>query len=342
MPKKLTPDEAREALLKLAYRRERPVLVGEATLVLGEYWSLAETGALLWDLVHEGALRAATIWEYGHFDIRIESDAFLSAGVKERHGPTKATKPADTNCQPPPPLAEDTPVVVPKLRIPIIKKQQPVALDTEKRNRPTLPARRKRGVRPRFLIDVDEVLADFAGEAINVVSQVLGRPWGFDDAPQDSWDIFRDLEPEVMKEADAIMNAPGWCASLKVKEGSQEFVKVLRKLCDVYPCTSHKHSPAWVYERDIWLMEHFQFQRGDIVHTAAKFVCGGDFFLDDKPSHVIKWQDHHPKGKAMLWSTEHNRRLQGYEDIRLHTFDEVLSVVRKELASLSPKVGTIE
>ena len=138
--------------------------------------------------------------------------------------------------------------------------------------------------------------------------------------------MFRDLDPEVMKEANAIMNAQGWCASLAVRPDTQEFVKALRQLCKggVYAVTSPMHSYFWHKERDEWLDKHYSIDRDHVIHASAKYKVEGDFFLDDKPKHVQKWNKKWVKGRGMLWSTDHNQRLGGYEDIRVHSFDEGL------------------
>jgi len=188
----------------------------------------------------------------------------------------------------------------------------------------------------RFLIDVDDVLAAFAQQACVEISKILGRVWTYDDAPKDDWDMFGNLDPDTMEKLNAVMHAPGWCASLPVVEGSQAFVADLKELCKggVFACTSHMHTRNWTFERDNWLGEHFGIDRDHIAHTSAKFICGGDFYLDDKPPSIYTWQrdPRNREGRAMLWSTDHNRRLEGHDDIRVHDFDEVLSVVRRDRA----------
>ena len=52
--RKATGAEARERVLELLRKVERPVLIGEAALVIGPLWTLEETEALLEGLVTEG------------------------------------------------------------------------------------------------------------------------------------------------------------------------------------------------------------------------------------------------------------------------------------------------
>lgn len=184
---------------------------------------------------------------------------------------------------------------------------------------------------PSFLIDVDEVLAEFAVEACKAVSVVLGRKWTFEDAPHDDWDMFRDLDRKTMMAVKEVMYTKGWCANLKVKPGAKELVGALKELCpgEVYALTSPMNSSFWHKERDGWLSHHFGIERSHIIHASAKHKVEGDFFLDDKPSSIRRWGEKWVRGQAMLWSTEHNRRLKGHDDIRVYGPDEVLAIVRR-------------
>ena len=189
-------------------------------------------------------------------------------------------------------------------------------------------------MKPRFLIDADEVLANFVDPAAEIVSRVLGQPWTIDDAPKDTWDMFSGLPEEVMREVDAAVDSPGWCLGLEPYPGTQDLVTNLRKLCEVFVVTSPRlAAPEWVFERNDWLRLHFGFDSSHVIHTSAKHVCVGAFFLDDNPDHVKKWQEqpYNAKGLGMLWTTKHNKRLQGHDDLRVRSKDEVLSLVVSRL-----------
>ncbi len=183
-----------------------------------------------------------------------------------------------------------------------------------------------------FLIDVDECLADFATPASALVSRFLGRPWSFDEAPIDDWDMFGGLEPEIKTAVHAAMDMQGFAGSLKPIPGSQDFVRELRKHCNVYALTAPHHTSAWwVLERNVWLGDLFGIDKRHIVHTDAKYLCRGDYFLDDHPGHVTRWSARHP-GEGFWWATKHNaRRLRGPMQLpmerRVSTWDEVLARV---------------
>jgi 5'(3')-deoxyribonucleotidase len=158
-------------------------------------------------------------------------------------------------------------------------------------------------------IDVDEVLADFQGPVFEAAKRLFGKdvsPQSFDGTVWDLFTIFTNEETKVLL---AECEKPGWCAGLKPLPGAQHAVGELRKHVKLFAVTSHFHSMTWVYERDRWLMEHFNFAKSEIVHTAAKYLISADICLDDKPDHVLAWQAEHPDGLAMLWPIANVRNM---------------------------------
>lgn len=148
-----------------------------------------------------------------------------------------------------------------------------------------------------FLIDVDEVLADFSGGVQKLV-----------DAPLNTteWDFFGGMDPDVRESAMRLIDAPGFCRDLDVLPGAQEGVERLRSLgCEIVAVTSPwKTSPTWCHERAAWLEKHFGIK--DVIHTDRKFLVQGNFFLDDRPTHVVRWAAANLGGRAMLWSSKFN------------------------------------
>lgn len=180
-------------------------------------------------------------------------------------------------------------------------------------------------MKPDFLIDVDEVLGDFVTPALVIVSDVLKRPWGLDDCPDDNWDMFATLSKDEKLDVFSRMNDAGFCVSLKVTPGSQDFIRELQARRNVYAVTAPHHgSLYWVPERYAWLGDHFGIDRKHVIHTDAKYLCKGKEFLDDNPGHVQRWKERHPEGDGMLWSTTHNKRLKGHDELRVHSWEEVL------------------
>jgi 5'(3')-deoxyribonucleotidase len=181
-------------------------------------------------------------------------------------------------------------------------------------------------MRKRLLVDVDEVLADFQTPMFDALYELYGRRASAEEC--EVWDCFSLMTPNEKKGVYSIIEHPGWCAALKPKGGAIEAIHQLREMVDVFAVTSHfPTSRTWVHERDTWLQDHFGFNRRNIVHTSSKYICTGDAFLDDNPSHITEWRAVHPQGLAMLWHIPNTRKL-GFDDIRVRSWGEVIERVR--------------
>jgi 5'(3')-deoxyribonucleotidase len=175
---------------------------------------------------------------------------------------------------------------------------------------------------PRFLVDVDEVLADFQTPAFQAMKKVTG----LDLTPNDFevWDMFEGLAPDAMAEVWAHIDQRGWCRSLKPFPAAQEGIERVKSLgFKVYAVTSPHHNEFWYHERVEWLKEHFELDKRHIVQTREKFLVQGNAFMDDNPEHVKHWREAHPNSLAMLWHIENTRTL-GMDDIRVKSWDEVV------------------
>jgi 5'(3')-deoxyribonucleotidase len=183
----------------------------------------------------------------------------------------------------------------------------------------------------RFLIDVDDVLTDFVQRLTPILSGVLGRDWSYDEIHDDEWNLFTLLGPVQTDAVFALMERPGFCMAFHPAEGAQEAVAAIRSLgLELYAVTAPNYFPYWCSERTTWLERHFKIPASHVVHTHAKHIVKGDFFLDDRPSHVVEWARANPEGVAMLWTTPHNQRTKGYGSLRVHSWDSVLDRIKAE------------
>lgn len=166
-------------------------------------------------------------------------------------------------------------------------------------------------MRLRFNLDCDGILADFAAGACEQIFTVTGRR--YDPAVITTWEVFSSIpdEAHVKEEVYNRMKAEGGCLSLPIYDGAKEAVAELRELVDITIVTSpFSGSKVWMYERELWLAEHFGIHADDIIHAKKKHAIHADFFLDDKESHVDEWEKywrshgHNPFG--MLWHMGRN------------------------------------
>jgi 5'(3')-deoxyribonucleotidase len=89
-------------------------------------------------------------------------------------------------------------------------------------------------------------------------------------------------------------------------------VREIEKVADVYIVTSPWNSnPTWTHDREHWLEANFGIPHSRVIHTSAKYLVRGDFFIDDKASALDAWMERGGwgrKGVAVHWETPHNRR----------------------------------
>lgn len=166
-------------------------------------------------------------------------------------------------------------------------------------------------MRPTVLLDVDGILADFVGRALTILERLCGHRYNPDELL--TWEVFDGVREAHRRYKDAVyaeMAAAGGCAAIPVYPGAQEGVGRLCAVADVIIVTSpFPHSPTWMYERELWLHQHFDIHAAKIIHARHKYRIEGDIFVDDKHSHVVNWiaARRSMGGRAgILWSRPYN------------------------------------
>jgi 5'(3')-deoxyribonucleotidase len=160
--------------------------------------------------------------------------------------------------------------------------------------------------KPRLLLDVDGVLADFLTPSLEVLRTLTGKSFRTEDFPY--WDLFRVVDPKWEAPFFRALGQPGVARSLEVYPGAQQGVARLHEMVDVYIVTTQlRGSPTWTHDREVWLQTHFSIPSHRVVHTSAKHLCTGEVFVDDRPENVLRWSKAHPKGIGLLWDAPWNR-----------------------------------
>lgn len=151
-----------------------------------------------------------------------------------------------------------------------------------------------------ILLDVDGVLANWGTLFISIAERefnikIVQHP--------DIWDFYEF--PEVRPWKDAIMrhmiSTPGLVQNMDLYPYAQDMVQALRKKGNVIACTDSAYPGPFATERVKWLMENFKFERDDIIFSRRKYLIDGWMLIDDKPSNVEKWVQHHPDSIGVLW-----------------------------------------
>jgi len=179
--------------------------------------------------------------------------------------------------------------------------------------------------KPRVLIDTDDVTADFATPASELLSDVLGRPWSCKtDMKPGEWDMFWELTEKQKLQVFKAIGKPAWQGALKPFPEAKKALPRLREISDVYNVTS---AMSWAPIREDWLKYHLGYDKEHMVFVKSKHVVAGDFLVDDNPTLIQRWQKHNPYGKGLLWTAINNAHLTGFDDIRVHSWDEVIEKV---------------
>jgi len=159
--------------------------------------------------------------------------------------------------------------------------------------------------RPRVILDVDGVLADFVGHTLSLLGE-LAPPGG--RGAFTSWDMVSVMSPEARARCAYGWRAPGWCATMPTFPAAQNAVDRLGLRAEVvYATAPMVDAPHWMYERSIWLERVFAADPRSVVFTHDKAHVWGDVFVDDKPENVDGWAAAHPSGHAVLWDAPYNR-----------------------------------
>lgn len=168
----------------------------------------------------------------------------------------------------------------------------------------------------RLLIDVDGVLARFDAAYVELVNYLFKRNHTTEDVTE--WAIERalGLSAEQTETVNSYIRTRGFASQLQPYPGAGEAVSRLRAVHDVYFVTSpfrgtRDQRLSWTADREHWLLDHFGVPHSKVVHTSAKHLCVGDVFIDDKPSNVSMWQEHHPSGFGLLWYQPYNWEHRG-------------------------------
>jgi len=181
-------------------------------------------------------------------------------------------------------------------------------------------------VKPRVLLDCDNVLSDFVGPCLKVLHQITGETYRREDVTAFNVMKSLDVPNDVADTAYAQMKGRGFCRSLPVFEGAQEGVAKLKKVAHVFVVTSPLGGLYWAGEREEWLHRLFGFGRENVIQASAKYTISGDILVDDKTTTLVRWMKYHP-GIAVQWETPHNRD-DGWMGPSTENWDELVGMAK--------------
>jgi 5'(3')-deoxyribonucleotidase len=180
--------------------------------------------------------------------------------------------------------------------------------------------------KPRLLLDVDGVIANFAGAAVRVMNKISGM--GILEEQIREWDVTTMLDDEEHRRASKdAFNEAGFASTFESYDGSVDAVHRLREITELHFVTAPTvTNPTWVHDRVNWLAKHFGVDPRDVHHTAKKWVLYGDVMIDDHPVNLEPWLQHWPGKLALLWDRSYNQG-QGVGLHRIKTWAEAISAI---------------
>ena len=151
-------------------------------------------------------------------------------------------------------------------------------------------------------IDVDGVLADFAGALLDEF------PLDLPEKPP--WDIIKLYDPERREAVYDRLADPRWWVNLPVIDGATAGIKYLKSLGHelTYVTSPWDGCEGWEDARRVWLNQYFGVPPEDVFPDKEKAKYEGDYLIDDKPQNIQEWSAANPQGTAFLYENLFNQR----------------------------------
>lgn len=195
---------------------------------------------------------------------------------------------------------------------------------------------------PVILLDCDGILSDFVSPALDLIHQHTGDRHTVDEITQ--WNVFEALDKKDHEHIlDHAVKHNEFCSTMPVMPGALDAVTALRLLGEVFIVTSPYHAPSWVFERTNWLKQHLDFDKKQIVNTAAKHLVAGDVLVDDSDKNLREWRAHMAKlgidGLALLWDRPWNQNVDMAGICRVSSWEQAIGFIKEHLEKRVPDDG---
>lgn len=184
--------------------------------------------------------------------------------------------------------------------------------------------------RRRILVDVDGVLADFAGAALKIINDRLDRSHTVDEVVK--YDMFKCLDVDESVLVDAVENH-FFVQNIEPYPGSRKALEVLEKeFGNVYVITSPYDSPAWMGQRSLWLKERMGIPISKQGHIKPKHIVAGCCLIDDAVHNLQAWGSHWPAGLPVLVDRPWNQGDDRFA--RTHSWFDVFDALENHFTSV--------
>ena len=166
----------------------------------------------------------------------------------------------------------------------------------------------------RLIVDMDDVLADAAGQFINFYEKEFGVR-----VSRESLNDKEEMErfPDHHKTVYEFTFRKDFFRTMEVKPNAQRVLEVLNKKYELFIVSSAMEFPNSLNEKLAWLGEHFKFLHWkQFVFCGSKAVVYGDYMIDDLAHNLERFN-----GEKLLFTAPHNTQLNRFT--RVHDWLDV-------------------
>jgi 5'(3')-deoxyribonucleotidase len=168
----------------------------------------------------------------------------------------------------------------------------------------------------RIAIDMDEVMADTIQYCLDLYNKHFDRQ--VTAAHLHGRNLFSVIDAEHRSHVRSYFESAEFFANIHVMEGSQETVRDLMTIYDVFVVSAAMDVPRSFSAKFEWLQQHFPFiPTGHIVFCGDKSIVKADYLIDDNIRNLVSFG-----GEGIIFTSHHNinetrfRRVNNWQDVR--------------------------
>ncbi|MHC8515987.1 5' nucleotidase, NT5C type [Sporosarcina sp. ITBMC105] len=175
----------------------------------------------------------------------------------------------------------------------------------------------------RIAVDMDEVLADFTQQVLDVLNNKTNQR--YTRAHLNEYSI-EELYPNELDYLVEQIHTDHFFRTMQVIEGSQVVLERLSKHYEIVIATAAMEVPNSFAAKFDWLREHFPFLNPNLfIFCGNKKVVQADYLIDDNIQQLTRFE-----GRGVMYTAMQNIELA--YDVRVDNWHEVEMFFMEELS----------
>ncbi|MCA0363490.1 MAG: 5'-3'-deoxyribonucleotidase [Bacteroidetes bacterium] len=167
----------------------------------------------------------------------------------------------------------------------------------------------------RFIVDMDDVLADASQAIIDIFNELNHTQ--IEKSFFETTNFYEFVNSGKYQTYRHRLFEPGFFGNLEVIPDAQEVLKELSEKHEVFVVSSATEFPNSLKEKFDWMQRNFPFiSWRNFALCGDKSIIKGDIMIDDHEKNLSKFE-----GRAILFEAAHNHHLKDYE--RVKTWKEI-------------------